>query len=68
MTQAYVYRGKEVYLTGRSATREMRRSTRVVHETRPIKFINNPDDPNIESDWVEMKELYKIEKENDDEI
>jgi hypothetical protein len=63
MTQAYVYRGKEVYLTGRSAKKEMRNSTRVVFETRSIKYINNDDDPNLESEWVEMKELYKIDKE-----
>lgn len=68
MTQTYVYKGEEVYLTGRQANKTpsggtRRNSTKVLYETRPFKFINMKDDPNVETYWVEMKELYIIEDE-----
>ncbi len=66
MTQTYVYNGKEVYLTGRSATKKRRSgSPRVLYETRQIKYINMNDD-NVASDWVELKDLYEITKDEDD--
>ena len=66
MTQTYVYNGKEVYLTGRSATKKRRSGLpRILYETRPIKYINIQDD-NIVADWVELKNLYEITKDEDD--
>lgn len=68
MTQTYVYNGKEVYLTGRIATKPQRnRAPRVLYEIRPIKFINMKNDPNIESQWTELKDLYEIAKDADNE-
>ena len=67
MTQTYVYRGKEVYLTGRTARKRGRNRDRVLHETRLIKFINMKNDPNIVSDWVEMRDLCEIDKDEQNE-
>ena len=66
MTQTYVYNGKEVYLTGRTATKPRRSGDRVLYETRLIKYINIENDPNIMSDWVELKDLYEIIMNEDD--
>jgi hypothetical protein len=61
MTQTYVYKGVEVYLTGRTAHKRGRTGDKLLHETRPFKFINMKTDPNVEVYWVEMKELFEID-------
>jgi len=69
MTQIYVYKGKEVYLTGRTAVKQGRRTSKTLLEIRLKEYINRDmDDPNISSDWVEEKDLYQIiEQENNND-
>lgn len=67
MTQTYVYKGEEVYLTGRKASKKMRNgAARMLYEVRPIKYINN-NDSNISAHWIEMKDVYEIIEDNNDE-
>ena len=70
MTQAYVYNGKEVFLTGRTAVKKGRSNKeRTLLEVRPIKYLGESKVmPGVE-DWVSMRDLYKInsDEENDDE-
>ena len=72
MIQAYVYNGKEVFLTGRTAKKKMRRGgMRELYEVRPIKYLGKKElIPGIE-DWVRLSDLYEIntgdEENNDDD-
>lgn len=66
MTQIYVYNGKEVFLTGRTAVKEGRRNDRILHEILPKKYINTEVDSFIESSWVQLKELYAIVEKTED--
>ena len=61
MTQAYVYNGKEVFLTGRTAMKSSRAGKdRVLFEVKPIKFLGETSTPPGIEDWVNMRDLYKI--------
>lgn len=65
--QTYVYKGKEVFLTGRTADKETRRSVKVLHEVRPIKYRDmSPVDGVDDSEWVTMEQLYSI-RDKDEE-
>ena len=67
MTQAYVYNGKEVFLTGRTAKKRMRRGgVRELYEVRPIKYLGTKDTiPGIE-DWVRLSDLYEINTDDEE--
>jgi hypothetical protein len=66
MTQVYVYNGKEVFLTGRTAKKSSRRGDKVLHEILPKRYMNKEIDSFIESDWVFLKDLYAIVENSED--
>ena len=70
MTQVYVYEGKEVFLTGRTATKKSTRrgsSSRTLYEIKPIKYINSNTTMTGIEDWVRMQDLYEINTEESKE-
>lgn len=71
MTQTFVYKGKEVFLTGRTATKTLPRGgVKVLHEIKPKKYMNDTTNNDITTDWVVMADLYEIvpdEKNQTDE-
>lgn len=62
LEKTYVYKGKEVVMTGRQATRKGRRSSnivKVIYEVRPIDI----DEENKSyNEWVTKEELYEIQQ------
>lgn len=54
----YVHNGKEVVLTGRTASRKTSRAVHVLYEIKPIDVQSN--DPQF-CKWVKMEELYVID-------
>ena len=56
--KTYVYNGKEVVLTGRTATKELRSGrNRTLYEIRPLTATPEQKDFN---EWVEMEDLFEI--------
>ena len=64
MTQTYVYNGKEVFLTGRTATKRGTRADKKLYEILPKRYLNTNVDPFVESEWVSKKDLYAIDEGN----
>lgn len=70
--QSYVYKGKEVFLTGRSASKPSRRGdAKIVYEIKPIRFLNAERDTSYIAEWVSLSELYmmddsKLNEENEE--
>jgi hypothetical protein len=61
MTQTYVYKGKEVFLTGRKAIKKSSRGTeKELWEVLPKKYIDKEVDGFVTSDWIQLKDLYQI--------
>lgn len=60
MEQTYVFKGKEVFLTGRKAIREGKRRNTVIFEVKPVRF------KEAEGEWVEMRELFEIVESQDE--
>lgn len=57
-SKTYVYDGKEMVLTGRTAIKEMKSgNNKTLHEIRPAEA--DPDYKTLNK-WVEMKDLYEI--------
>lgn len=58
--KTYVYNGKEVVLTGRTASKKTRSDkTKTLHEIRPA---NVDVEQNMYNEWVEFDDLYQIEE------
>jgi len=58
-SKTYVYDGKEVVLTGRTAGKKMKSGKdKILHEIRPAEA--DPDFKSLNK-WVQMDELYEIE-------
>ena len=62
MTKKYVYEGKEVATTGRTAIKESRRGNRkhVLYEIRPLEL--ETSDPKF-CQWVKLDDLYHIQED-----
>jgi hypothetical protein len=61
MSQTYVFKGKEVSLTGRKAVKTNRRGKRTeMFEVKPIKF------PDADGEWVRMEELFQVVGDSDE--
>lgn len=62
MTQTYVLKGKEVFLTGRTAIKESRRGkSKILYETKSISC------PTCDPVWVDMSELFEVVKGDESE-
>lgn len=56
--QTYVYDGREVVPTGRTAEKEMRSNkVKTLYEVRPVNA--DPEDRTMNK-WVSLDDLYKI--------
>lgn len=66
----YVYKGKEVFLTGRTASkRGIRGKEKIIHEIKPVRYFNDDRDTVHVAEWVGLGELFQIdENESDIEI
>lgn len=63
LLQTYLYKGKEVKLTGRSAERKTKRNIEI--EFYEIKPLDADDEDNRHNQWVKMADLMIIKrKEN----
>jgi len=61
MKQTYVFKGKEVLLTGRRAVKTNRRGRETqLYEVKPVRF------PDADGEWVEMRELFEVVENEDD--
>jgi hypothetical protein len=61
--QTYVFKGKEVFLTGRKAKKESRRGrVKELFEVKPTRFPETD-----EGEWVEMRELFEIVEDEKNE-
>ena len=62
MTQLYVYNDKEVYLTGRTATRVGKRKDKILHEIKLTKYGDSAET----FAWVELSSMYTINTKDSD--
>ena len=64
LTKSYVYKDKEVYLTGRVATRQIKKTTGRIEQENVVEIrpIDAPD--SIPGIWVKTHELYEIKEIN----
>jgi hypothetical protein len=60
LKKSYVYKDKEVYLTGRVATRQVKRTTGKIEQENVVEIrpIDAPD--SIPAIWVKISELFEI--------
>lgn len=67
--QTYVYKGKEVFMTGRTAEKTVRGKTMLLHEILPIKYRGQTEgvSKDVVSNWVKESELFTINQNEEDD-
>jgi len=63
-TSTYVYDGKEVVMTGRTAVKSMKSGNlKTLYEVRPVEA---EPDQKMYNQWVSMDDLYVITEKDED--
>lgn len=66
MQKRYVYKGKEVVLTGRTASKSLRSGKEeILYETKPIDIADLSSTKYNE--WVKLKDLFEIQMNEDNQ-